>query len=350
MGTKIDATILRVIDGDTLLCKVAGKVETVRALCCDTEESKAEIKSKPVTNAGLLACEFGKQYWWGFQPVLEFDIDDPIEKCLVEQRDYFNRLVCYLWRDSENYNLRLVEEGLSPYFTKYGRSRIYHQEFTDAQENAQFRLAGIWNPSINEGGASRNYVELLPWWNLRGSIIDEFRAIDDGSVVNIAGFTPEICDNECLQISQTQPRSKKNQNHYTNKHTIHKTNNYTIHTNNFLFFTDFLGGFQKIFSDGVVVRGGTKNNYIRLWIPGSCNEGIADEINRTYTGYGRGYGYVRGYIENYRNTTQITVVELSDRSSFTSPITLSDSPSYQRKQQYLEHVRYSVRKTMRRIG
>lgn len=330
---------MRVIDGDTLLCKVAGKTETIRAIACDTEESKAEIKSKPVTNAGLLACEFGKQYWWGFQPVLEFDVDDPVEKCLIEQRDYFNRLVCYLWRDSENYNLRLVEEGLSPYFTKYGRSRIYHQEFTEAQENAQFRLAGIWNPAINEGGPSRNYVELIPWWNLRGSIVEEFRASDFSSIVNVAGFAPEICDNQWLQISQVQACQKKS----SFKSLINITNQ-------FIFFVDFLGGFHKIFSDGVVCRAGIKKNHIRLWIPGNPAEGIADEITRTYTGYGRGYGYVRGIVESYRNTTQIVVTELSDRISFTSPITLADSPSYQAKQKHLEHIRYSARRTMRRIG
>jgi hypothetical protein len=70
-----------------------------------------------------------------------------------------------------NYNLESVKAGMSPYFTKYGRSRRFHEEFVLAQQNARAQQLGIWNP---EAEAYGDYDERLTWWNARGDTIWAF--------------------------------------------------------------------------------------------------------------------------------------------------------------------------------
>lgn len=156
-----------------------------RFVCLDTEESQYG-SDKPVTNAGLLASKWAKAYFGvneqgipsGVVTVdIEFDTNDPVQVCLRKHRDNYGRLLCYVYKagSQENSNLRLVQEGWSPYFVKYGRSRLYHVPFMDAESAAQAQGLAIWNPATNAGGDRRNYSTLVPWWNFRDSIIQDYR-------------------------------------------------------------------------------------------------------------------------------------------------------------------------------
>ena len=49
-GTTIEATVVRVVDGDTIRVEVNGKEESLRILSLDTEESNAS--PKPVSPWG----------------------------------------------------------------------------------------------------------------------------------------------------------------------------------------------------------------------------------------------------------------------------------------------------------
>lgn len=119
--------VSKAVDGDTIKVSLDGDEETLRLICVDTEECQAG-GSKPVTEAGKAASPMAKEYFalpgGGLAQVdIEFDTDDSVEVCLAKHRGNYGRLLCYVHKGNENYNLKLVKEGLSPYFVKYGRSR-----------------------------------------------------------------------------------------------------------------------------------------------------------------------------------------------------------------------------------
>ena len=66
---------------------------------------------------------------------------------------------------------------MSPYFTKYGYSRRYHEDFVAAQEEARAAGVGIWDP---EKLHYDDYDARLQWWNARGDFIAEFEADANG--------------------------------------------------------------------------------------------------------------------------------------------------------------------------
>jgi len=163
-GTMIKGLRLtKVVDGDTIKVELEGKEESLRLSCLDTEESFSG-GSKPVTNAGKLASKLAKEYFSvneeGFPTGdvavdIEFDTSDPVPVCLRKHRGNYGRLICYVYKVGENYNLKAVREGWSPYFVKYGRSRLYHAEFLAAEAGAQSKGVAIWDPKTNAGGNAR---------------------------------------------------------------------------------------------------------------------------------------------------------------------------------------------------
>jgi hypothetical protein len=62
-GTVIkNLKLVKVIDGDTIKVLLDNEQESIRFVCLDTEESQ-HGGDKPVTNAGLLASKWAKQYF-----------------------------------------------------------------------------------------------------------------------------------------------------------------------------------------------------------------------------------------------------------------------------------------------
>jgi len=69
---------------------------------------------------------------------------------------------------------------------KSGRSRLYHENFLAAERDAQALAIGIWDETINAGGAYRDYDRLIPWWYLRDSIVQRYReAGADAGVLSV---------------------------------------------------------------------------------------------------------------------------------------------------------------------
>jgi micrococcal nuclease len=69
------------------------------------------------------------------------------------------------------------EEGWSPYFVKYGRSRLYDGPFMSAEAEAQAHDRVIWDPDFNGAAALREYDTLLPWWWFRAAIVEDYRHV-----------------------------------------------------------------------------------------------------------------------------------------------------------------------------
>lgn len=294
MATRIqNLQITQVVDGDTIKVALNGKTESLRLICVDTEESHSG-GSKPVTVAGKEASEMAKKYFategGGLAKVdIEFDTDDPVEIAVEKHRDNYGRLLCYVHKDDENYNLKLIKEGWSPYFVKYGRSRLYHRQMTDAESGAKAYNLMIWNPITNAKIPSRNYANLLPWWSMRASIVEEFRLSEaTGGAFSLRLDYPKI-----LAASETGK-------------------SITV-------FCDLQAGINKWIGDNALIHAGSVYHKLDLWIPDADTDTMAPLkrlIDKRYAGLGRGYVYVSGKVEHYKGKPQIVLKDIKQLSDF----------------------------------
>ncbi len=279
--------VVDVIDGDTLRVTINGEEESLRLLCVDTEESQSG-GSKPVTRAGKLASEMAKDYFsdgnGGWCKVdIEFESDAPLEECLKQERGNYGRLLTYIFKDGENYNLHSIQGGWTPYFVKYGQSRFYHKEFLAAEASAQANRRVIWDPATNEGGASRDYDTLMPWWSSRGSLVDAFRREGRArGALDARDDYPRL-----LEAMRTEQEVS--------------------------LFCDLQGGFIWVEGAGLI-HVGTKDQPCSLWFPGLNNTNktpLVRLIEDRYAGYGRGYVYVTGKVTSYKDKPQIVITSVS---------------------------------------
>ena len=179
-----------IVDGDTI--KVEGIEGSLRLLGLDAEETfksdadrraydegfdeyyakKREGHSGPVkvaTPLGMDAKHFAEEFFEGVRTV-RIERDHP-----KELRDRYDRLLTYVLveRDGRfvNYNVECVRAGMSPYFSKYGYSRRYHQDFVEAQAEAQRAQRGIWDPALEH---YPDYAQRLRWWDARAEVVAAF--------------------------------------------------------------------------------------------------------------------------------------------------------------------------------
>jgi len=186
-----------VIDGDTI--RVKGLNTTLRLLAIDTEETfkhdsereafaagweqyKKKMRGnsprpvKMATPLGEDAKVFAEGFFEDVNSV-RLERDHP-----GEIRGFYGRYLCYVFAKKNgkwvNYNLEAVRAGMSPYFTKYGRSRRFHREFVEAQKEAQAAHRGIWKPGAMHYD---DYDERLRWWGEREAAITRFEkeAVED---------------------------------------------------------------------------------------------------------------------------------------------------------------------------
>ena len=294
MATRIpNLQITQVVDGDTVKVALNGKTESLRLICVDTEESYSST-SKPVTAAGKAASEMAKQYFatadGGLAKVdVEFDTDDPVEVAVEKHRDNYGRLLCYVHKDGENYNLKLIQEGWSPYFMKYGRSRLYHRQMTEAESAAKAYNLMIWNPITNAKIPCRNYANLLPWWSMRGSIVEDFRL----SQATTGALSVRLQYPKILAASEN-------------------AKSITI-------FCDLQAGINKWIGSNALIYAGSVYHKLDLWIPDAETDAMAPLkrlIEKRYAGQGRGYVYISGQVEQYKSKPQIILRNIKQFSDF----------------------------------
>ena len=178
--------VARVVDGDTIWVDRNNRREKLRLLSVDTEEQLIGNPNasplKPETVFGEECARWAEEYIAslaveGKRPVVGLAFPGG-----QERRDVYGRLLCHvILPDGTDYNLMLVREGKSPYFNKYGNSRLMHRAFVAAQESAKKARVGIWDPETNAPetpgapAAKRPYDVLLPWWQARAEAVDRFR-------------------------------------------------------------------------------------------------------------------------------------------------------------------------------
>jgi micrococcal nuclease len=129
------ATVIEVIDGDTVDLSIAGHRQRVRLIGVDTPETKHP--RKPVQCFGHEATVFTESLLLpGTKVRLERD---------AEARDTYDRLLVYLYRQSDNVfiNLELVRQGFARVLT-IEPNISYMDRFVAALRDAQSNNRGLW--------------------------------------------------------------------------------------------------------------------------------------------------------------------------------------------------------------
>ena len=186
--TKVEATVEKVVDGDTVHVELNGQIEKLRLLCIDTEEShddndkehkQTQKGGKPITKLGNQAKKRARELIkTGNKIKLVFPDDKPLEEALKIHRGNYGRLLCFLeFLDGKDFQELMIYEGWSPYFVKYGNAELPQKHFSyqNAEALAQVEGRGIWNYPLFNYKLKRHYERLLPWWNLRANIIENHR-------------------------------------------------------------------------------------------------------------------------------------------------------------------------------
>lgn len=129
------ATVIEVIDGDTVDLSIDGHRQRVRLIGVDTPETKHP--RKPVECYGHEATVFAESLLpQGTKVRLERD---------AEARDAYDRLLVYLYRNFDNMfiNLELVRQGFAHVLTI--EPNITHiDKFVVAARDAQSNNRGLW--------------------------------------------------------------------------------------------------------------------------------------------------------------------------------------------------------------
>lgn len=127
------ATVLRVVDGDTIAVEIDGEEESVRYIGVDTPESVAP--GEPVECFGKRASRFNERLVAGLRVRLEFG---------AERRDHYGRLLAYVYAGGELVNAKLLRSGhartlaIAPNTDLAGR-------FARLQQRAANAGRGLWS-------------------------------------------------------------------------------------------------------------------------------------------------------------------------------------------------------------
>ncbi len=119
-AAKYKTTVLRVVDGDTIVVNYMGAEEKVRLIGVDTPESVHPDNTQN-TDAGFAASEFTTVYLTDAEVELEFD---------VQQRDQYGRLLAYVYVGGEMFNETLLRTGYANVAT-YSPNTKYADRFAE---------------------------------------------------------------------------------------------------------------------------------------------------------------------------------------------------------------------------
>lgn len=235
-----------------------------------------------MTTAGVMAKKFTSELLHSASEIrveLDFPRDVELEEAIALSHDRYGRLIAHIYIDGMHLNHELIRLGYSPYFNKYGNSRLYDREFRQAQVQAIDNCRIIWNPETNQGGYFRDYESLLPWWERRAAVVDSARfcSVNPDSIV-------WSCDNQCSLITgfrgQAQPISV---------------------------LIDFQNPLQ-LYKKGSALKVRSGEDLIRIFIPTDMLRENFRAIERLRLS--KNYGIVRGYVGQYRGIPQLTVIEI----------------------------------------
>jgi micrococcal nuclease len=130
------ATVVRVIDGDTIVLDIAGTQEHVRLIGIDTPETK-----KPDHPVECFGPEASARTTELLPPGTEVRLERD-----VEARDRFDRLLAYVYRASDGLFIErsLLDDGYAGPLT-IAPNTAHRDELEAASAGARRRGAGLWS-------------------------------------------------------------------------------------------------------------------------------------------------------------------------------------------------------------
>jgi micrococcal nuclease len=139
-GPTEDATLVAVVDGDTIRVRLDGVVESVRSIGIDTPEPNPTSANTPEPFADEATAANRRLLEAGGRLVLERD---------VSERDRFGRLLRHVWtHDAEGWtfvSLALVADGLAR-VTTFPPDVTYVEALLRAERDARAAGRGVWGP------------------------------------------------------------------------------------------------------------------------------------------------------------------------------------------------------------
>jgi len=128
----VEATVTRVVDGDTIVVSLEGITYRVRYIGIDTPETVHP--SQPVECFGREASDKNSELVAGKTVRLEKDISET---------DKYGRLLRYVWVGDVFVNDYLVRQGYA-YASTYPPDVKYAEQFAQAQSEAEANNRGLW--------------------------------------------------------------------------------------------------------------------------------------------------------------------------------------------------------------
>ncbi|MEQ6389349.1 thermonuclease family protein [Bacillaceae bacterium S4-13-58] len=146
----VNATVTRIVDGDTVKVDINGEEDTLRLLLVDTPETVAP--NTPVQPFGKEASDFAKKTLTGQEVQLEFD---------GPKRDKYDRLLVYLWIGDQMFNEMLLEGGYARLAYVYDPPYTHFDAYMKAQNHALDQKLRIWSIEgyVTEDGFSEGFGE-----------------------------------------------------------------------------------------------------------------------------------------------------------------------------------------------
>ncbi len=133
---RVEAQVVKVVDGDTIKVEIDGIVYPVRYIGIDCPETVHP--SEPVQWMGPEACECNRRLVEAKTVYLEKD---------VSETDQYGRLLCYVFlADGTFVNAELVQLGYAQSVT-YPPDVRYQDLFLEMQQEAREAERGLWGPA-----------------------------------------------------------------------------------------------------------------------------------------------------------------------------------------------------------
>jgi len=127
-----EATVIEVIDGDTIDVLLRGKVERVRLIGVDTPETVHPFKE--IEHFGKEASSYTKSQLQDARVTLEYDLS---------RRGKYGRLLAYVHIGERHFNAELISKGYAFAYLKYPFR--YREDFRVLEKEAQAQGLGLWS-------------------------------------------------------------------------------------------------------------------------------------------------------------------------------------------------------------
>ena len=123
-GAPSTARVVEVVDGDTIKIQApGGRVETVRLIGIDAPELRTE------------STVYARKQLQGQTVRLTYD---------RTPRDRYGRILAYVWKGQELFNLQAIRDGQARAFLRYEFRADYMARFRRAQAEAKKARLGMW--------------------------------------------------------------------------------------------------------------------------------------------------------------------------------------------------------------